>query len=108
MNVTDPLNGLGGIDLPYGSIEQLEVLSGGYGAAFGRSDGGVLNQVGKRGTNEWHFGAQVLYTPSRHRVQARHPILYPTALRAPWKAASIGIAVNPLKRRFTAPTPVVR
>ena len=37
MNVTDPLNGLGGIDLPYGSIEQLEILSGGYGAAFGRS-----------------------------------------------------------------------
>jgi outer membrane receptor for ferrienterochelin and colicin len=63
MNVTDPLNGLGGIELPYGSIEQQEVLTGGYGAAYGRSDGGVINQIGKRGTNEWHFGAQVLYTP---------------------------------------------
>jgi outer membrane receptor for ferrienterochelin and colicin len=63
MNVTDPLNGLGGISLPYGSIEQEEVLTGGYGAAYGRSDGGVINQVGKRGTNEWHFGGQVLFTP---------------------------------------------
>jgi len=67
MNVTDPLNGLGGIDLPYGSIEQEEVLTGGYGAAFGRSDGGVINQVGKRGTNEWHFGGQVLWTPTSLR-----------------------------------------
>lgn len=63
MNVTDPLNGLGGINLPYGSIEQEEVLTGGYGAAYGRSDGGVINQVGKRGTNEWHFGGQVLWRP---------------------------------------------
>jgi outer membrane receptor for ferrienterochelin and colicin len=63
MNVTDPNNGLGGISLPYGAIEQEEVLNGGYGAAFGRSDGGVINQIGKRGTNEWHFGGQILWTP---------------------------------------------
>ncbi|UPG85550.1 TonB-dependent receptor [Luteibacter aegosomatis] len=71
MNVTDPLNGLGGIELPYGSIEQQEVLTGGYGAAYGRSDGGVINQIGKRGTNEWHFGAQVLYTPEWARATPR-------------------------------------
>jgi outer membrane receptor for ferrienterochelin and colicin len=67
MNVTDPLNGLGGIDLPYGSIDQEEVLTGGYGAAYGRSDGGVINQIGKRGTNEWHFGGQILWTPEALR-----------------------------------------
>jgi outer membrane receptor protein involved in Fe transport len=78
MNVTDPLNGLGGISLPYGSIEQMEILSGGYGAAFGRSDGGVLNQVGKRGTNEWHFGAQILYRPDWAQA-SRDNILYPAA-----------------------------
>jgi outer membrane receptor for ferrienterochelin and colicin len=71
MNVTDPLNGLGGITLPYGSIDQQEVLTGGYGAAYGRSDGGVINQIGKRGTNEWHFGAQVLYTPKFGRGTPR-------------------------------------
>jgi hypothetical protein len=62
-NTTDPLSGLGGLTLPYGAIDQQEILSGGYGAAYGRSDGGVISQVGKRGTNEWHFGAQVQWTP---------------------------------------------
>ncbi|RDD82668.1 TonB-dependent receptor [Dyella tabacisoli] len=63
-NTTDPLSGFGGITLPYGAIDQQEIISGGYGAAYGRSDGGVINQVGKRGTNEWHFGGQVQWTPT--------------------------------------------
>ncbi|WP_429198167.1 TonB-dependent receptor plug domain-containing protein [Luteibacter sp. W1I16] len=63
-NTTDPLSGFGGITLPYGAIDQQEILSGGYGAAYGRSDGGVISQSGKRGTNEWHFGAQVQWTPA--------------------------------------------
>ncbi len=63
-NTTDPLSGFGGLTLPYGAIDQQEVLSGGYGAAYGRSDGGVISQVGKRGTNEWHFGGQVQWTPT--------------------------------------------
>jgi hypothetical protein len=63
-NTTDPLNNVGGMTLPYGAIDQQEVLQGGYSAAYGRSDGGVISQVGKRGTNEWHFGAQVQWTPT--------------------------------------------
>ena len=63
-NTTDPLKGLGGITLPYGAIDQEEVYTGGYSAMYGRSDGGVINQVGKRGTNQWHFGGQVLWEPS--------------------------------------------
>jgi len=63
-NTTDPLSGLGGLTLPYGAIDQQEILTGGYDAAFGRSDGGVISQVGKRGTNEWHFGAAIQWTPT--------------------------------------------
>jgi outer membrane receptor for ferrienterochelin and colicin len=63
-NTTDPLSGFGGITLPYGAIDQQEILAGGYGAAYGRSSGGVISQVGKRGTNDWHFGAQVLWEPN--------------------------------------------
>ncbi len=63
-NTTDPNGGAGGITLPYGSIDQEEVYTGGYSAQYGRSDGGVLNMVGKSGTNEWHFGAQYEYAPS--------------------------------------------
>ena len=59
----EPLSNLGGFDLPYGSIEQQETFIGGYSAKFGRSDGGVINQIGKRGTNEWEFGGQAVFTP---------------------------------------------
>jgi len=62
-NTTEPLKALGGIGLPYGSIDQQETYTGGYSAMYGRSDGGVISQVGKRGTNEWHFGAQVSWAP---------------------------------------------
>ena len=63
-NTTDPNLSEGGITLPYGSIEQEEVYTGGYSAQYGRSDGGVLNMIGKSGTNQWHFGGQFLYEPS--------------------------------------------
>jgi TonB-dependent Receptor Plug Domain len=66
-NTTDPLSGFGGITLPYGAIDQEEVLTGGYGPAFGRSDGGVLSMNGKRGSNDWHFGGQVQWTPESLR-----------------------------------------
>jgi outer membrane receptor protein involved in Fe transport len=71
LNTTDPLSGFGGISLPYGAIDQQEVLSGGYSAAYGRSDGGVISQVGKSGTNEWHAGAQVLWAPAFAQSDAR-------------------------------------
>jgi hypothetical protein len=63
-NTTDPLHNFGGLTLPYGSIDQEQVLTGGYGAAYGRSDGGVLSMVGKHGNNDWHFGASETWVPS--------------------------------------------
>ncbi len=63
----EPLSNLGGFTLPYGAIEQQETFIGGYSAKYGRSDGGVINQIGKRGTNDWKFGGQVTYTPKSLR-----------------------------------------
>ncbi|KZC18829.1 Oar protein [Rhodanobacter denitrificans] len=62
-NTGEPYKNLGGFQLPYGAIDQQETLTGGYNAKYGRSDGGVINQLGRRGTNEWHFGAQVAWEP---------------------------------------------
>lgn len=59
----NPMTNVGGFTLPYGSIEQQETYTGGYGAKYGRSSGGVISQVGKSGSNEWHFGGQVVWTP---------------------------------------------
>ena len=61
--VTNPLNNLGYKSLPFRAIDQEQVLTGGYGAEFGRSTGGVINIVTKRGSNEWHGGAYVRWTP---------------------------------------------
>ena len=63
----EPLSNLGGFTLPYGSIAQQETFTGGYSAKYGRSDGGVINQIGKRGTNEWEFGGQILFAPKSLR-----------------------------------------
>ncbi|MHC1479852.1 TonB-dependent receptor [Frateuria aurantia] len=63
-NTTDPLRGFGGITLPYNSIDQEEVYTGGYSAQYGRSDGGVINLVGKSGSNQWHYGGQVVWEPN--------------------------------------------
>ncbi|SFR95327.1 Carboxypeptidase regulatory-like domain-containing protein [Dyella sp. OK004] len=72
-NSSDPLKNLGGIGLPYGAIDQQEIYTGGYSAMYGRSDGGVISQVGKRGTNDWHFGGQVVWAP---RFLAEDPDSY--------------------------------
>ena len=63
-NSSDPIGNQGGITLPYGSIAQQQTLTSGYGAEYGRSAGGVISQVGKSGTNDWHFGAQALWQPA--------------------------------------------
>ncbi|GGA50725.1 Oar protein [Dyella nitratireducens] len=62
-NTTDPVAGSGGITLPYGAIAQQETLTNGYGPEYGRSTGGVISQVGASGTNTWHFGGAVFFTP---------------------------------------------
>ena len=67
----EPLSNLGGFGLPYGTILQQETFIGGYSAKYGRSDGGVINQIGKRGTNDWHFGGQVFFTPRSWRGNQR-------------------------------------
>lgn len=67
-NTTDPYRNLGGLTLPYGAIDQQEIFTGGYGAQFGRSNGGVINQIGKRGSNDWQFGAAVVYEPDWMRA----------------------------------------
>ena len=62
--VTDPLKNIGFNTLPFDGISQMQVLTGGYGAEFGRSTGGVINMVTKSGTNDYHGGVGLFYTPA--------------------------------------------
>lgn len=59
----EPVSNLGGFSMPYNTVDQQETYTGGYSARYGRSDGGVINQVGKSGSNEVHFGGQVTVRP---------------------------------------------
>lgn len=65
--VTNPLNQLGTSQLPFGAIAQAQVLTGGFGAEFGRSIGGVVNITTKSGTNEWEGGVSYSITPNSLR-----------------------------------------
>ncbi|MGK5053709.1 TonB-dependent receptor [Janthinobacterium sp. RB2P8] len=62
--VTNPLTQLGASELPFGAISQAQILTGGFGAEFGRSVGGVVNVTTKSGTNNWEFGGQVAIEPN--------------------------------------------
>lgn len=65
--VTNPLTQLGASELPFGAIAQATVLVGGFGAEFGRSVGGVVNIVGKSGSNNWEAGAMASVSPKKLR-----------------------------------------
>lgn len=62
-NVTNIVNGVAFNQVPSEALSSLEVKTGGYGAEWGRSLGGVISAVTKRGTNEWHGGMSLTYQP---------------------------------------------
>lgn len=70
-NVTNPLTSVGFTTLPFEAIGEQQILTGGYGAEFGRSTGGVINLVTKRGGNEWHGGVYTIWTPEATRAAPR-------------------------------------
>lgn len=51
-------------NLPFDAIAEQQVKTGGYGAEYGRSLGGVIGIVTKRGTNEWKGGVSAYWNPS--------------------------------------------
>lgn len=66
-NITNSFKNLAFGQVPFEAIAEQQVKTGGYGAEFGRSTGGVINLVTKRGTNEFHAGGNVFYTPQSLR-----------------------------------------
>jgi TonB-dependent Receptor Plug Domain len=66
-DVTNIRNFLSYAELPYDAIAQQQMKTGGYGAEYGRSLGGVISLSTKQGTNEWHGGASWYWTPASLR-----------------------------------------
>jgi len=61
LNTTNFRNGLGYSTVPFEFYETMQVKTGGYSAAFGRSTGGVLNARSKSGSNDFQFGVNAYY-----------------------------------------------
>lgn len=66
-NVTNIVNGVAFNQIPFEAIAEHQVKTGGYGAEFGRSLGGVISVNTKRGTNDFHGGVSVSYSPEAWR-----------------------------------------
>ena len=71
-DVTNIRNFLSYANLPFDAISEQQIKTGGYGAEYGRSLGGVISLVTKRGTNEWKGGASVYWEPSAMRAKGKN------------------------------------
>lgn len=70
--ITNPLSQLGSMELPFGAIQQASVMTGGFGAEYGRSIGGVLSVTSKSGTNTWEGGAMYSIEPASMRASYKN------------------------------------
>lgn len=70
--VTNILTQVGAAELPFGAISNMQVLTGGYGAEFGRATGGIVNIATRSGGNEFQVGAKVSWTPESLRGKRRN------------------------------------
>jgi hypothetical protein len=79
-DVTNIFNFLSYAGLPFDAIAEQQVKTGGYGAEYGRSLGGVISLVTKRGTNEWKGGASVYWDPEFLRKHSANVLTRDTSL----------------------------
>ncbi len=73
-NITNTFKNLAFAQIPFEGIAESQVKTGGYGAEFGRSTGGVINLITKRGTNEFHAGGNIFWSPAS--LQETSPDLF--------------------------------
>jgi hypothetical protein len=71
-NVTNSFRGLNFSKIPFEAIAEQQVKTGGYGAEFGRSLGGVVSQTTKRGTNKFESGSSIYWSPASARGKTRN------------------------------------
>ncbi|MGN7831906.1 TonB-dependent receptor [Pseudoxanthomonas sp. 22568] len=81
-NVTNSFRNLNFAQVPFEGIAEQQIKTGGYGAEFGRSLGGVINLVTKRGSNEFHAGGNVFYSPDSMRSAVPNAYLRNGTLRS--------------------------
>lgn len=71
-DVTNIRNFLSYANLPFDAIGEQQIKTGGYGAEYGRSLGGVVSLSTKKGTNEWKGGTSVYWEPSALKSKGKN------------------------------------
>ena len=80
-NITNSFRNLNFSQVPFEAIQEQQIKTGGYGAEFGRSLGGVVNQITKRGTNEFKAGGNIFWRPEWGREDVKDVYLTNGTLR---------------------------
>ena len=75
VEVTDPLFGATGTNLPYNFIKEIQVESGGYGAQSYSTMGGLLNVITYTGTNGLHGSVFGFYTSNQFSANGKQGIM---------------------------------
>lgn len=76
LNITQFRNGLGAVPVPFDFFQTVDVKNGGIPAEFGRTTGGVINEITKSGSNEFHGGITFNWEPDD--LRSRSPNTYAT------------------------------
>ncbi|WP_165703816.1 TonB-dependent receptor [Enhygromyxa salina] len=74
LSVNDPGFGLNGTALTVEFLEEVRVEAGGYMPEFGRATGGIINAVTKTGSNQFHGGVWLFYTPGGLEGYRKPPV----------------------------------
>jgi outer membrane receptor protein involved in Fe transport len=80
VNVTSVTFGTLGFDIASPFIHEVEIVTGGYGAEYGRAMGGVVNVATKSGSNEWKGSVESLVTPGFLTAEPRRVYSWSTSL----------------------------
>jgi hypothetical protein len=97
LNVTALRDGMLATNLHVAFLEEVEVVSAGFGAEYGRALGGVVNMALKSGTNEWKGSAFSWVQPgwmsgSQQRILSRSTVL--TGITEPDYTTQMGVEVG--------------
>lgn len=120
IHVTEPFDGNGSLLVPFNFIREVQVLTGGFEAEFGRSQGAVVNVVTNSGGNEFRTDLVGFYTSDHLRARPRWGALQSPVKRYAQFDVGFGVggpirrdalwfyaAYNPLFESAEAPYPAL-
>ena len=84
-----PFDGQSKANVPMAFIDQVQVKTNGFEAEYGGALGGVVNVIQKRGTNEWHGSAFMMFIGDQLNAAPNR-----TLIRNPQVSANAGGAVR--------------